>query len=462
MVSVIPTEALGAQTHDVYTLVMNRTLFSFIIGASALITPVAALAAPNTLTYTYEHHIISVQVSARPEWKQPKRTWLYRGVPAIPPARLQSCGDEPLTEDGWSSRIDTGWNDAAIQQTLRSTIVDVLDRDAGSVVIRQSSTGAISFEGEGLTGRAVAVQKLVALTKAALDQNISTIVIPVDETQPTIVVDDALRALGIKEVVTIGESVFVGSPLSRRHNIRVGVEKFNGHLIPQGSVFSFVETLGPVNQYTGYKKELVIQGDATLPDYGGGLCQVSTTAYRGPWEYGLPILQRKNHSYAVSYYSPQGTDATIYPPNVDIKFRNDTPGALLIQSFLDDQSRAFFIYYGTRDDRQTDVFGPFISDRKSAPKEERISYTTDIPPGEKRKAGERHDGMNVVWYRNITRTGSGTMTERVFSSYQTRPLYWQIGVTQEEMARRTGTALSETPSWLPSSEDRNTPSSDAR
>lgn len=441
---------------------MRMKLTSFIIGASSFIIPVTVFAAPSTLTYTYEHHIISVQVSAHPKWKQPKRTWLYRGVPAIPPARLLSCGDEPLTEDGWSTRFDTGWNDGAIQQTLRSVIADVLDRDAGSVVIRQSSTGAITFQGAGLTGRAVELQKLLSLTRKALDENVSTIVIPVIETQPAIVVDDALRAQGITEVVTVGESVFVGSPLSRRHNIRVGVEKFNGHLIPQGSVFSFVETLGPVNQYTGYKKELVIQGDATLPDYGGGLCQVSTTAYRGPWEYGLPIVQRKNHSYAVSYYSPQGTDATIYPPSVDIKFRNDTPGALLIQSFVDDHSRAFFIYYGTRDDRQADVFGPFISDRKTAPKEEKISYTTDLPVGEKRKAGERHDGMTVLWYRNIARQGSGTTVERVFSLYQARPLYWQIGVTPEEMARRTGTALSETPSWLPSNEDRNTDSSSAR
>jgi vancomycin resistance protein YoaR len=221
--------------------------------------------------------------------------------------------------------------------------------------------------------------------------------------------DEELKNMGIREVVTVGESVFSKSPVNRRHNIKVGVGKFNGHLIPKDAIFSFDETLGPVNAVTGFRKELVIQGDTTLPDYGGGLCQVSTTAFRGPWEYGMPIVQRKNHSYAVSYYSPQGTDATIYPPNVDMKFKNDTPGALLIQSFVDDFDQAFFIYYGTRDNRKTDVYGPYISDRVGAPKEERTVFTTEIPVGERRKAGERHDGMKALWYRSIAYEGTGAV-----------------------------------------------------
>ncbi len=168
------------------------------------------------------------------------------------------------------------------------------------------------------------------------------------------------------------------------------------------------------------------------------------------WEYGFPIQQRKNHSYAVSYYSPQGTDATIYPPNVDMKFLNDTPGALLIQAFTDAKDRAFFVYYGTRDDRKTDVLGPYITDRVSAPLTERVLYTTDIPAGTKRKAGERHDGMKAMWYRSIARDGTGSVLQSFFSAYEARPLTVQIGATAEDIARLTPSALSEEPSWLPS------------
>lgn len=429
------------------------------IGVSLWSIALPVVAAPSTITYTYEHHIISLSVASHPQWRHPKRTWYYHGLPAIPPSRFLSCGDDDVIEEGWSYKDEAGWNEAAIARTISEEVASIIDRKAGSVIISKSASGQILFEGRGLTGRATDTVTAALLTKKALETNTTTVRLPVIETQPMIDVrDKELVELGIREVVTTGESVFARSPVNRRHNIAVGVSKFNGHLIPQGSIFSFVETLGPVNDRTGYKKELVIQGETTLPDYGGGLCQVSTTAYRGPWEYGLPITQRKNHSYAVSYYSPQGTDATIYPPNVDIKFLNDTPSALLIQSFVDDQDRAFFIYYGTRDDRTAEVFGPYISNRNVSPVSQKTVYTTSIPVGQKMKAGERHDGLTAIWYRTIN-TGSGSSTERFLSVYEARPLTWQLGVTPEDMARLTGKDFNEMPSWLPSKDDKNTDTS---
>ncbi len=411
----------------------------------------SVVAAPASVTYTYRHHIISINVLNHPEWRGTKRTWLYEGVPAEPPSRLKSCGPGDALEPGWSFQDTIDWDEAAISRTVEKDIAAKIDRTAGNVIIRRNASGSVVFDGVGLTGQKTLLAEAAALTAQALDTNLTTIVLPVEVTQPTIDVQDtSLREMGIKEVVMVGESVFSGSPVNRRHNIAVGLAKFNGHIIPKDSIFSFVEILGPVNATTGYRRELVIQGDTTLPDYGGGLCQVSSTAYRGPWEYGLPIVQRKNHSYAVNYYSPQGTDATIYPPNVDMKFKNDTPGALLIQTLSDDKDRAYFIYYGTHDDRESEVFGPYIFDRRYAPREEKTVYTLEIPPGEKRKAGERHDGMKVLWYRSVAYEGQEPTMESFFSAYEARPFTWQIGITQEEMASRTAGDLSTTPSSPPS------------
>ncbi|MFA5273610.1 MAG: VanW family protein, partial [Candidatus Peribacter sp.] len=228
-----------------------------------------------------------------------------------------------------------------------------------------------------------------------------------------------------REVVSVGESDFSGSPKARRHNIVVGLSKFNGTLIPQGAIFSFNETLGPVNGATGYLKELVIMGDKTLPDYGGGLCQVGTTFYRGVWEYGFPILARRNHSFAVHYYSPQGTDATIYPPYTDIKFRNDSPGALLLQTFVEND-HAFFVFYGTRDDRSSEVIGPYTWG-STPPPPDKIEYTTEIPAGTTRKVGERVPGIKAMWWRIVSWKGAET-EEPVVSVYEARPRFDQIGV----------------------------------
>ena len=425
---------------------MRRTLFAGLIALGALVLPTVVHAAP-ILTYVHDHHILTLDAGA-PGWKRAQRTWYYRGKEAIPPARLRSCGTNDIDDPSWTYRDETAWNDDAIARAIAERIAGALDRPAGSVIIRESATGAITFEGRGLPGRTVDRARTVALTRYALAHGMTTIEIPLTESQPLMRVESArLRDLGIRDVVTVGESVFKGSPVNRRHNIAVGIAKFNGHLIPRDTVFSFVQILGPVNASTGYRKELVIQGNETLPDYGGGLCQVSSTAYRGPWEYGLPILQRKNHSYAVSYYSPQGTDATIYPPAVDMKFLNNTLGALLIQSFTDAQDRAFFIYYGTRDDRTAAVYGPFITNRVAAPLAERISYTTEIPAGERRKAGERHDGLRATWYRTVQMRGTGSTMERYVSSYEARPLTWQVGVASTSDLATEGDT-SGAPSWL--------------
>lgn len=395
-----------------------------LVGFSSLwLFPASASAA--SLTYRFQHHLFTIQPSR--DWQQPAEIWTYEGRTVKVPAEFRVDGDVlPPLPVGFQRTEEVTWNRDAIRAAIESKIAKVFDRAAGAVTIRRSGSGTVSFEGVGLPGRRVDLDRAVTLTIAALAQGIIDITLPVEELPGRMTVEDpALRAQGIYEVVTVGESDFSGSPSPRRHNIRVGLDRFNGTLIPAGAAFSFDETLGPVNAKTGYLKELVILGDKTLPDYGGGLCQVGTTFYRGVWEYGFPILARRAHSFAVHYYSPQGTDATIYPPNTDIRFLNDSPGALLLQTYIEG-NRAYFITYGTRDDRTAEVIGPLTWDFV-APPPDKIEYTTEIPVGETRKVGEKVPGMKAMWWRLVDRNGQET-EESVYSAYEARPHFDQIGV----------------------------------
>lgn len=377
-----------------------------------------------SLTYRYQHHLFTIAVGK--EWQEMKEVWMYEGQPVKVPAEFRVDGDRvPALPAGFERAQVLSWNSDAIRATLKRQIAAVFDRPAGSVTIR-SGTGSARFEGVGMPGRRVDLERAVTLTVNALEAGIADITLPVIETQPQISIEDpTLIAQGIREVVSVGESDFSGSTGARRHNIEVGLEKFNGVIVPQGADFSFDQTLGPVNATTGYYKELVIMGEKTLPEYGGGLCQVGTTFYRGLWEYGFPILERRNHSYAVHYYSPQGTDATIYPPNTDIRFLNDSPGSLLIQTYTEN-NHAYFIYYGTRDDRVSEVIGPYTWGY-SAPPPDKIEYTTEIPAGTTRKVGERVPGLKALWWRLINRGGI-EKEESVYSVYEARPRYDQIGI----------------------------------
>jgi vancomycin resistance protein YoaR len=156
-----------------------------------------------------------------------------------------------------------------------------------------------------------------------------------------------------------GTTNFAGSPKNRIYNIKRALEQFQGITIEPGEEFSFVKHLGPVDGDHGYLPELVIKNNQTIPEFGGGICQVSSTMFRAALYSGMKITARKNHAYAVKYYKPYGLDATIYIPKPDLSFVNNTPGKILIWHTIEGSNLTFSLY-GVNDGRQVTLDGPHI------------------------------------------------------------------------------------------------------
>src|SRR5690606_16105406 len=114
--------------------------------------------------------------------------------------------------------------------------------------------------------------------------------------------------------------------------------------------------LGDVDAANGYLPELVIKDNTTTPEYGGGICQVSTTVFRAAMQSGLDIVNRKNHSYPVAYYGAPGYDATVYSPAPDFMFRNDMTTPVLLKTSVVG-TRVIFEVWGTSDGRQVTING---------------------------------------------------------------------------------------------------------
>ena len=166
-------------------------------------------------------------------------------------------------------------------------------------------------------------------------------------------------ALGLKTLLGKGESNFRGSSKSRVKNINVAANKISSTLLKPDEEFSFVNTLGKVDARNGYLPELVIKGNKTIPEYGGGICQVSTTLFRAALNAGLPILERRNHSYVVNYYGKPGLDATVYLPKPDFKFKNDTNHHILIQHYIVG-TILYYEIYGTSTGKTAKTIEPVI------------------------------------------------------------------------------------------------------
>jgi vancomycin resistance protein YoaR len=216
---------------------------------------------------------------------------------------------------------------------------------------------ALSEEGVKLE-----IEKNIGILSKEILSGKNEIQLETSKIQPKITTD-SINNLGIKALLAKGISDFSGSPNSRIHNIKIGIAKFNGVLIKPDEEFSFNKVLGKVGPEQGYQPELVIKKDKTIPEYGGGLCQVSTTMFRAAINAGLEITQRYPHAFPVKYYNPQGFDATIYPPFPDLRFINTTSKHVLIQTKINGYELIFELY-GTNDEREIEIDGPYQYDIK--------------------------------------------------------------------------------------------------
>ncbi|MEA2113201.1 MAG: VanW family protein, partial [Patescibacteria group bacterium] len=169
--------------------------------------------------------------------------------------------------------------------------------------------------------------------------------------------------LGINSLIGQGISNFAGSPKNRIHNIKTGADKFNGFILNPGEEFSFNNFLGGSGPEQGFLPELVIKDNQVIPEYGGGLCQISTTFFRAAANTGMKITERRAHAFPVIYYSPQGFDATIYEPRPDFRFINNTSAHLLIQVIIKG-TQLTINFYATDDDRKVEIEGPYVLEKK--------------------------------------------------------------------------------------------------
>jgi vancomycin resistance protein YoaR len=383
---------------------MNK--FAFIIGgfillgsvaparALALVLPRQEGAIQTSVTFTYGDQNFIADPETVNSWRE------FVELPQNTPVTLPKPDFSNLMRGLFESQqlITTNvyyYNPGSIFNFIKN-ISEKINQPAQEPTLTIENNKATAFT-RPQDGILVDSYKTVFDTIEKLESGATSVPITVSVTKPVKALSET-NDLGIQELISKGESSFKGSPHNRRWNIRVGVEKMTGIIIAPGDTFSFNKYLGPVEDGYGFLPELVIKKEGTIPELGGGLCQVSSTTFRAAMLAGLPIKERRNHAYAVQYYSPQGTDATIYPGVVDLKFLNDTPGHILIWPYFKDDNTLIFEFYGTKDDRQVVIKKPVQYDRK--------------PDG----------SMKATWEREVIKNGE-EMKDVFKSVYQSPALF---------------------------------------
>lgn len=146
---------------------------------------------------------------------------------------------------------------------------------------------------------------------------------------------------------------FKGSTLGRKNrvsNMALAVDRINGVALAPGEEFSMNETILDRTKENGYYLAPAIRNGTYEKEYGGGVCQVSSTLFNAVMMADLPVTERHHHSWPMTYV-PIGRDATISTGYKDFRFVNATDGELVILARMDRQAKTVTVQlYGIHSD----------------------------------------------------------------------------------------------------------------
>jgi vancomycin resistance protein YoaR len=241
--------------------------------------------------------------------------------------------------------------------------------------------------------------------------------------QPAKLSTNAARAMHISAQVSGYTTVFGGVP-NRIHNVELVAHLVDQKLIAPDATFSFNKTTGARNAKKGFLVAPVIVNGELTTGLGGGVCQVSTTVFNAAFEAGLKITERTNHALYISHY-PQGRDATVNYPDVDLQFVNDTGNWLLLRTFVSSSSLTVGLYGTPVDRKVTSTTSPLVS-HGVPPVKKTVDPT--LKPGEKVVDDPGLPAMTTSVTRDVyAPSGKLLYHDTWYSSYRALPKLVRIG-----------------------------------
>lgn len=153
--------------------------------------------------------------------------------------------------------------------------------------------------------------------------------IELDFLLPHVTQDDLSGELFLDTLASYISINSASNSTSRNTNLKLSCEALDGYVIKDGEEFSFNELLGRLTAEKGYKKAPAIVNGEEVSTLGGGVSQTASALYYCALQADLEILERHNHTYAVSFV-PLGFDANVEWGSKDLRFRNNTGNPLRI------------------------------------------------------------------------------------------------------------------------------------
>ena len=242
----------------------------------------------------------------------------------------------------------------------------------------------------------------------------------------------------LKGFVIIGQHTtvfFPGESNANGANIRVPAKVLNGQVVMPGQIFSFLQSVGPIDTAHGFGMGGVIKDGKSnhTGAMGGGICSASTTMFNAAAKAGLKLVERHQHFYYIDRY-PKGLDATVYSNGQtvwDMRWENDTPYPIVIRGIATggkSQAKVTFQLWSIPTGR-TVKFSTPVEANVVKPKSTTI-YVSTLKPGNKYVQEYATRGFDTSVTRTVTDSNGNVLYfDRFVSHYGVVNGVLQLGDT---------------------------------
>ncbi len=301
-----------------------------------------------------------------------------------------------------------------------------LDLDALHEEICGEGTSAMYDKATGgLTEERLGVEFDTARAKEIMEQAEpgEEVVIPAAVTFPKVTKEELEKVLFRDELGSY--TTYVSGSWGRIKNVEIAADSVNYWVLNPGESFGYNDAIGPTTAANGYHPAPSYVGGKTVDDYGGGVCQVSSTLYYATLLANLEIVTRYCHQYAPSYI-PFGCDATVYDGPIDFVFRNNTDYPIRIVT-------SWYGYNLTVTIQGTKVDDSYVqmvtSIEGEYPYEVIYQEVDDLAPGVEVVDQTPYTGYTVYAWRYVY-AGDGTLISsdlESVSNYDSRDMIIRVG-----------------------------------
>jgi vancomycin resistance protein YoaR len=199
-----------------------------------------------------------------------------------------------------------------------------------------------------------------------------------------------------------------GRTRSQRRNARLAAQQVDGAVIPAGQEWSFNKTVGPWTPDRGYVIAPVSYDGNLVSDWGGGVCQTSTTLYNAALLAGLQIVERHRHTWS-PIYAPPGRDAAVAQWQTDLRLKNPYPWPVRIHALAGGKSVGFQ-FLGNAVGPMAQVRGESQATVMPA---EVVRYSARLVRGQRRLMVHGRPGVRVAVYRTFLQGSRSGVRELV-------------------------------------------------